>query len=123
MLNELLTLHLEARSELNFSSLTALPENPEASASILKTFSEETRKSIDLLRDALEGKDREEASRISHKLIPLFTMLGANSLVQHLRILEKNDEELTDSGWYHLLLGEVIEQALAIVKDAESAIG
>ena len=32
------------------------------------------------------------------------------------------DEELTDSGWYHLL-GEVIEQALAIVKDAESAIG
>ena len=75
-----------------------------------------------ILRDALEGKDREEASRISHKLIPLFTMLGANSLVQHLRILEKNDEELTDSGWYHLL-GEVIEQALAIVKDAESAIG
>lgn len=123
LLNELLTLHLEARSELNFSSLTAFAgEDPEASASILKTFSEETRKSIDLLRDALEGKDREEASRISHKLIPLFTMLGANSLVQHLRILEKNDEELTDSGWYHLL-GEVIEQALAIVKDAESAIG
>ena len=119
LLNELLTLHLEARSELNFSSLTAFAgEDPEASASILKTFSEETRKSIDLLRDALEGKDREEASRISHKLIPLFTMLGANSLVQHLRILE----ELTDSGWYHLL-GEVIEQALAIVKDAESAIG
>ena len=116
LLNELLTLHLEARSELNFSSLTAFAgEDPEASASILKTFSEETRKSIDLLRD-------EEASRISHKLIPLFTMLGANSLVQHLRILEKNDEELTDSGWYHLL-GEVIEQALAIVKDAESAIG
>jgi len=123
LLNELLTLHLEAKSELNFSSLTAFAgEDPEASASILKTFSEETRKSIDLLRDALEGKDREEASRISHKLIPLFTMLGANSLVQHLRILEKNDEELTDSGWYHLL-GEVIEQALAIVKDAESAIG
>jgi len=108
---------------LNFSSLTAFAgEDPEASASILKTFSEETRKSIDLLREALEGKDREEASRISHKLIPLFTMLGANSLVQHLRILEKNDEELTDSGWYHLL-GEVIEQAVAIVKDAESAIG
>ncbi len=123
LLNELLTLRLEARSELNFSSLTAFAgEDPEASASILKTFSEETRKSIDLLREALEGKDRKEASRISHKLIPLFTMLGANSLVQHLRILEKNDEELTDSGWYHLL-GEVIEQAFAIVKDAESAIG
>lgn len=57
LLNELLTLHLEAKSELNFSSLTAFAgEDTEASASILKTFSEETRKSIDLLREALEEK-------------------------------------------------------------------
>lgn len=120
LLNELLTLRLEAKTGLDFSSLTSFAgEDPEASASILKTFSEETRKSIGLLRVALEAEDREDASRISHKLIPLFTMLGANSLVQHLRILEKNDEELTDSGWHHLL-GEVIAQALSIVADAES---
>lgn len=120
LLNELLTLRLEAKTGLDFSSLTSFAgEDPEASASILKTFSEETRKSIDLLRVALETEDREDASRISHKLIPLFTMLGANSLVQHLRILEKNDEELTDSGWHHLL-DEVIAQALSIVADAES---
>lgn len=120
LLNELLTLRLEPKTGLDFSSLTSFAgEDPEASASILKTFSEETRKSIGLLRVALEAEDREDASRISHKLIPLFTMLGANSLVQHLRILEKNDEELTDSGWHHLL-DEVITQALSIVEDAES---
>ena len=48
-------------------------------------------------------------------------MLGANTLVQHLRILEKNDEELTDMGWRRLLQ-EVIEQALAIVRDVESGL-
>ena len=97
-------------------------QDPEASASILRTFSEETRKSIEALKEALDLKDRDKASRLSHKLIPLFTMLGANTLVQHLRILEKNDEELTDSGW-NRLLEEVIEQAIAIVKDAEATLG
>ena len=52
--------------------------------------------------------------KVSHKLIPLFTMLGANTLVQHLRILEKNDAELTDSGWDRILK-EVIEQTTTIV--------
>lgn len=122
LLNELLKLGLEAKSGLNFDSLTAFAgEDKTASASILRTFSEETRKSIGLLRDALVAEDRERASQLSHKLIPLFTMLGANSLVQHLRILEKNDGELTDSGWRHLL-SEVISQALSVVEDAESAI-
>lgn len=122
LLNELLTLRLEAKTELNFSTLTAFAgEDKAASASILRTFSEETRKSIDLLHEALEAEDRQQASRISHKLIPLFTMLGANSLVQHLRLLEKNDEELTDSGWLHLL-SEVIAQALSVVEGAETVI-
>ena len=122
LLNDLLALHLEARSELNFASLTAFAgEDTEASASILRTFSEETRKTILLLQEASRSMDRTEASRLSHKLIPLFTMLGANTLVQHLRILEKNDNELTDSGW-NRLLKEVITQALSIIEDAESAL-
>ena len=113
LLNELLTLHLEARSELNFSSLTAFAgEDPEASASILKTFSEETRKSIDLLRDALEGKDREEASRISHKLIPLFTMLGANSLVKPLPVAHLHNFTLEI---FHSGVGTAVLAALPCV--------
>lgn len=122
LLNKLLTLDLQPRSELSFSSLTAFAgEDAEASVSILRTFSEETGKSIAALREALAGRNRAESARLSHKLIPLFSMLGANALVQRLRILEKNDDELTDTGWQHLL-EEVIEQASAIVRDAEATI-
>ncbi|SEF44110.1 ATP-binding protein [Parabacteroides chinchillae] len=116
LLNKLLTINLEVKTELNFSSLTAFAgEDKEASASILHTFSEETNKSIVLLQEAKSKHNREEVARLSHKLIPLFTMLGANTLVQQLRLLEKNDEELSDTGWMHLL-SEVIEQAVVIVK-------
>ena len=119
LLNRLLAIQLEAKMELNFQSLTAFAgEDPEASASILRTFHEETMKSIHLLQDALNNADRDLSMKISHKLIPLFSMLGANTLVQHLYILEKNDEELTDSGW-NRLLKEVIGQATAIVKQME----
>ena len=118
LLNQLLTIHLEPVVKIDFSTLTAFAgEDKEASASILRTFTEETEKSIHLLQSALQAEDRTEASRLSHKLIPLLTMLGANNLVQKLRILEKNDEELTDSGW-QTLLGEVIENVSDIVAQA-----
>ena len=115
LLNDLLTTHLEAKTELNFSSLTAFAgEDKEASESILRTFREETQKSISLLQKAFDEKNREQSVKIAHKLIPLFSMLGANSLVQHLRILEKNDSELTNAGWTHLMQ-EVIEQVTIVV--------
>lgn len=122
LLNRLAGLHLpqplETDAALNFSSLTAFAgEDEAASASILRTFAEETGKSIALLEAALAEADRTGAGRVSHKLIPLFTMLGANTLVQHLRLLEKNDDELTDAGWRRLL-GDVIAQASAVVNEA-----
>ncbi len=122
LLNRLAGLHLpqprEADRVLDFSSLTAFAgEDEAASASILHTFAQETEKSIALLKGALAKADRPEAARVSHKLIPLFTMLGANTLVQHLRILEKNDDGLTDAGWKRLL-GDVIAQASAVVEAA-----
>lgn len=122
LLNELLTTNLEANTELSFVSLTAFAEeDKEASATILHTFSVETRKSIVLLHEALDQSDREEASHVSHKLIPLFTMLGANTLVQQLRILEKNESDFPECDWKYLLT-EVISQATAIVEQAESSV-
>ena len=47
-------------------------------------------------------------------MTPLLAMMGANNLVQKLRILEKNDEELTDEGWKSLL-SEVIDNVSDIV--------
>ena len=108
----------EVSPEFNFDSLTAFAgEDKEASASIIRTFAEETNKSVSLLQQALEKTERVPAAKISHKLIPLFTMLGASDLVAQLRILEKNDAALTDEGWKRLL-SEVIRQAGVVVGQA-----
>ena len=120
LLNKLLATDIQedAIVELNFASLTAFAgEDKEASASIIRTFTEETGKSISLLQQALDTTDRVQAGKLSHKLIPLFTMLGATDLVAQLRILEKNDEALSDNGWQRLLT-DVIACATAIVQQA-----
>lgn len=103
---------------LDFSSLTAFAgEDKEASATIIRTFTEETTKSISLLKEAKKNKDAESAAHISHKSIPLFTMLGAVSLVEKLRKLEKPEEKNAGMEW-EILITEVITEAEAIVKQA-----
>lgn len=118
LLNELLSAGLAVASDFNFDSLTAFAgEDREASASILKTFIEETGKSNALLAKALQEDDREQSAKISHKMIPLFTMLGAVSLVEKLRRVEKDAHTLPVEEWKTLLEGiitevkKVIEQA------------
>ena len=122
LLNELLKVRLEPCAGFDFSSLTAFAgEDSEASMGILRTFIEETQKSIEGLMAARAAADRVEAGRIAHKLIPLFAMLGANSLVQHLRLLEKQDPELPSTTWSQLL-DEVVAQAQSLVEEAKSHI-
>ena len=122
LLNELLKVRLEPCAGFDFSSLTAFAgEDSEASMGILRTFIEETQKSIEGLILARAATDRVEAGRIAHKLIPLFAMLGANSLVQHLRLLEKQDPELPSNTWSQLL-DEVVAQAQSLVEEAKSHI-
>ena len=122
LLNELLKVRLEPCVGFDFSSLTAFAgEDSEASMGILRTFIEETQKSIEGLMAARSATDRVEAGRIAHKLIPLFAMLGANSLVQHLRLLEKQDPELPSTTWSQLL-DEVVAQAQSLVEEAKSHI-
>ena len=122
LLNELLKVRLEPCAGFDFSSLTAFAgEDSEASMGILRTFIEETQKSIEGLMVARAATDRVEAGRIAHKLIPLFAMLGANSLVQHLRLLEKQDPELPSNTWSQLL-DEVVAQAQSLVEEAKNHI-
>ena len=122
LLNELLKVRLEPCVGFDFSSLTAFAgEDSEASMGILRTFIEETQKSIEGLMAARAAADRVEAGRIAHKLIPLFAMLGANSLVQHLRLLEKQDPELPSNTWSQLL-DEVVAQAQSLVEEAKNHI-
>ncbi|RHJ81498.1 ATP-binding protein [Parabacteroides sp. AM08-6] len=124
LLNELLSVNIRADAsfKLDFASLTAFAgEDKEASDSIIRTFTEETNKSISLLRQALDTIDKEQAGKISHKLIPLFTMLGATELVAQLRVLEKNDEALSTDGWQHLL-ADVITRVSEIVRQAATSL-
>ena len=122
LLNELLKVRLEPCAGFDFSSLTAFAgEDSEASMGILRTFIEETQKSIEGLMAARAATDRVEAGRIAHKLIPLFAMLGPNSLVQHLRLLEKQDPELPSNTWSQLL-DEVVSQAESLVEEAKNHI-
>lgn len=102
---------------LDYSSLTAFAgDDKEASAAIMRTFYEETNKNIDVFRKALETKDRRAAGEMAHKMIPLFTLLGADILVQQLRLLQSNDTELTDSGWGRLL-SDVIQHASSLIEE------
>ena len=118
LLNKLLSTELLVTSDFNFDSLTAFAgEDKEASASILKTFVEETTKSNVLLEGTLQDDDREQSAKISHKMVPLFTMLGATSLVEKLRVIEKNATTLPVEEW-KLLLSEVIAEVKKIIEQA-----
>lgn len=115
LLNKVLPIELNVKKTSGYSLFTKFAEgDKEASDAILRTFTEETTKNIQLLKNALEASDRKEVARIAHKLIPLFTMLNTKTLVQQLMILEREDVELSEAGWKHLL-SDVISQASSIV--------
>lgn len=121
LLNKLLSTDLVVTNEFNFDSLTAFAgEDKEASASILKTFVEETAKSNALLEAALADNNREQSSKTSHKMIPLFTMLGATSLVEKLRVIEKNARYLPEAEWESLLT-DIISEVNKIIDQAAGA--
>ncbi|MRX94120.1 ATP-binding response regulator [Parabacteroides goldsteinii] len=119
LLNKLLSTELLVTSDFNFDSLTAFAgEDKEASVSILKTFVEETTKSNALLEGTLQDDDREQSAKISHKMVPLFTMLGATSLVEKLRVIEKNATTLPVEEWKSLL-SEVIAEVKKIIEQSK----
>lgn len=76
-------------SALNFAALTAFSgDDPDAAKSILESFVTETRLNADRLRQALEAEDTDGIAAMGHKMLPLFTLLGANELVALLKELE-----------------------------------
>ena len=84
--NKILT---EAASALNFSALTAFSGDDSAAAtSILESFVTETRLNVERLRQALNAEDTDGIAAMGHKMLPLFTLLGANELVALLKELE-----------------------------------
>ena len=76
-------------SSLNFSALTAFSEDdPEAARSILRSFIEETGKNADHMQQASSDKDVDGIAAMAHKLLPLFTLIGAADAIPLLNWLE-----------------------------------
>ena len=74
---------------LDFSKLTAFSGDDAAAArSILESFVEEMRLNIGRLHRALDAQDAEEVAAVGHKMLSLFTLLGADGLVTLLKDLE-----------------------------------
>lgn len=79
----------EPSSEYDFSALTAFAgDDPEAAKSIMESFASETRLHAARLRKAVDTRDMDELVAVSHKMIPVFTLLGAVELVTLLKELE-----------------------------------
>lgn len=74
---------------LNFSALTAFSEDdPEAARSIIQSFIEETGKNADRMQQSLADEDVDGIAAMAHKLLPLFTLIGATDAVPLLNWLE-----------------------------------
>ncbi|SDB78005.1 Signal transduction histidine kinase [Bacteroides ovatus] len=74
---------------INFSALTAYSEDdPEAAYSIIHTFIEETGKNVERMQQALNEKEVDGIAAMAHKLLPLFTMIGAEGTTAPLKWLE-----------------------------------
>ena len=73
---------------LNFRALTAFSEDdPEAASTIIQTFIEETEKNRNRMESAIR------ATGMAHKLLPLFTLLGASEALPLLLWLEQRRGE------------------------------
>ena len=69
----------------NFSALTAFSEDdPEAACSIIRTFIEESGKNADRMQQALTDREVDGIAAMAHKLLPLFTLIGASESVASL---------------------------------------
>ena len=84
-----ITEDMQTVSSLNFSALTAFSEDDaDAAHSIIQTFIEETGKNADRMQQALAGKEVDGIAAMAHKLLPLFTLIGAMEAVPLLNWLE-----------------------------------
>ena len=103
----------------NFSALTAFSEDdPEAACSIIRTFIEETGKNADRMQQALTDREVDGIAAMAHKLLPLFTLIGASESVASLRWLEScRGEEFSEEIEKTAL--ETLEAVRKVVRAAE----
>ena len=108
-------------SSLNLTALTAFSEDdPEAAKSIIESFVSETRLNVERMRQSLDHSDPEGITAMAHKMLPLFTLIGAMELVDLLKELEMSrglpySEEIAEKTITAIaLIEEVIAKVLIL---------
>lgn len=82
----------------DFAALTSFAgSDAEAARSILTSFATETEANAAALAEALRTEDAASVRALSHKMLPIFTMLGDAPLVATLRRAERSDAPLADA--------------------------
>ena len=85
----------EAAEICDFSQLTAFADgDKDAENEILSTFFDETKRHCQLFSKALSMHDKAEVCRLSHKMLPTFTLLKVSS-VEALKTMESRRTEKT----------------------------
>ena len=106
---------------VNFGPLTAYAgDDAEAARGILESFAEQSAANCRLLERALESGDVAVLRAVAHKMLPIFTMLGAAGVAATLRTAESWEGPLTDA-----LCGEIgaaAENIRAIVAEAQKKV-
>lgn len=108
-----------ATAGINFSALTAYSEDdPEAASSIIQTFIEETGRNIERMQQALNDKEVDGIAAMAHKLLPLFTMIGADETITPLKWLEAcRGEEFSEKIEETTL--NILEAVRKVISEAE----
>ena len=105
----------------DFTALTAYAgDDPEAARSILRSFAEQTAGNCAELERALGEGDAATVKTLAHKMLPIFTMLGAAEVAETLRRGETCEGPLPEA-----LCGELRAAAgkiRAIVAEAEKTL-
>ena len=106
---------------IDFTALTAYAgDDPEAARNILRSFAEQTAGNCTGLERALGEGDAAAVKALAHKMLPIFTMLGAAEVAEALRRAETCEGPLPGT-----LCGELraaVEKIRAIVAEAEKTV-
>ena len=106
---------------IDFTALTAYAgDDPEAARNILHSFAEQTAGNCTGLERALGEGDAAALKALAHKMLPIFTMLGAAEVAEALRRAETCEGPLPET-----LCGELraaVEKIRASVAEAEKTV-
>ncbi len=99
----------------NFAAITAFSgDDPDAAKEILESFVSETQHNRECLAEALRQQDCQQIRAISHKQLPLFTMLGMHECLPILTWLEQEN--------YTSLNDNIVKKVTYVIRQMQQAI-